>query len=99
MPDTNCNFVSMNLKKPPFDNVKVRQAVNYAIPIQAIIPNVLYGYGEQMKSPIPSQTPGYDGSLSPYKYDLEKAKSLMRRPVSEPVRRRRARGARRLAAA
>ena len=77
LPDTNCNFVSMNLKKPPFDNVKVRQAVNYAIPIQAIIPNVLYGYGEQMKSPVPSQTPGYDGSLSPYKYDLAKAKSLM----------------------
>jgi peptide/nickel transport system substrate-binding protein len=77
LPDTNCNFVSMNLKKPPFDNVKVRQAVNYAIPIQAIIPNVLYGYGEQMKSPIPSQTPGHDGSLSSYKYDLEKAKSLM----------------------
>ena len=51
LPDTNCNFVSMNLKKPPFDNVKVRQAVNYTIPIQAIIPNVLYGYGEQMKSP------------------------------------------------
>jgi peptide/nickel transport system substrate-binding protein len=77
LPDTNCNFVSMNLKKPPFDNVKVRQAVNYAIPIQAIIPNVLYGYGEQMKSPIPSQTPGHDGSLSPYKYDLAKARSLM----------------------
>jgi peptide/nickel transport system substrate-binding protein len=77
LPDTNCNFVSMNFKKPPFDNVRVRQAVNYAIPIQAIIPNVLYGYGEQMTSPIPSQTPGYDGSLSPYKYDLAKAKSLM----------------------
>jgi peptide/nickel transport system substrate-binding protein len=67
----------MNFKKRPFDNLKVRQAVNYAIPIQAIIPNVLYGYGEQMKSPIPSQTPGYDGSLSPYKYDLAKAESLM----------------------
>jgi peptide/nickel transport system substrate-binding protein len=77
LPDTNCNFVAMNCKKPPFDNVKVRQAVNYAIPIQAIIPNVLYGYGEPMKSPIASQTPGYDGSLSPYKYDLAKAKSLM----------------------
>ena len=78
LPDTNCNFLSMNVKKPPFDNVMVRQAVNFAIPIQAIIPNVLYGYGEQMKSPIPSQTPGYNGSLSPYKYDLEKAKLLMR---------------------
>ncbi|ANW02856.1 ABC transporter substrate-binding protein [Bradyrhizobium icense] len=77
LPDTNCNFLCMNLKKKPFDNVKVRQAINYAMPIHAIIPNVLYGYGEQMKSPIAAQTPGYDGSLSPYKYDVGKAKSLM----------------------
>lgn len=77
LPDTNCNFVCMNMKAAPFDNVKIRQAVNYAIPIQAIIPNVLYGYGDQMKSPVPSQTPGYDETLSPYKYDIEKAKALM----------------------
>jgi peptide/nickel transport system substrate-binding protein len=77
LPDTNCNFVAMNMKKAPFDNVSVRQAINYAIPIQAIIPNVLYGFGDQMKSPVPSQTPGFDGSLSPYKYAIEKAKALM----------------------
>jgi peptide/nickel transport system substrate-binding protein len=68
----------MNGKKPPFDNVKVRQAINYAIPIQAIIPNVLYGYGSQMKSPVPSLTPGHDDTLSPYKYDIARAKSLMK---------------------
>ena len=77
LPDTNCNFVAMNMKKAPFDNVNVRRAINYAIPIQAIIPNVLYGFGDQMKSPVPSQTPGFDGTLSPYKYDIEKAKALM----------------------
>ena len=77
LPDTNCNFVCMNMRKAPFNNVNVRRAINYAIPIQAIIPNVLYGYGSAMKSPVPSQTPGYDGTLSPYKYDIAKAKSMM----------------------
>src|SRR5205809_7558723 len=77
VPDTTCHWLCMNGSKPPFDNVKVRQAVNYAIPIQAIIPNVLYGYGTQMKSPLPNLTPGYDETLSPYKYDIAKAKSLM----------------------
>ncbi|MBV9861806.1 MAG: ABC transporter substrate-binding protein [Alphaproteobacteria bacterium] len=77
VPDTTCHWLCMNQKKPPFDNVKVRQAINYAIPIQAIIPNVLYGYGAQMKSPVPSLTPGYDPSLSPYKYDIARAKQLM----------------------
>jgi peptide/nickel transport system substrate-binding protein len=75
--DTTCHWLCMNGRKPPFDNVKVRQAVNYAIPVQAIIPNVLYGYGAQMKSPLPNLTPGYDGTLSPYKYDIAKARSLM----------------------
>jgi peptide/nickel transport system substrate-binding protein len=77
VPDTTCHWLCMNGKKPPFDNVKVRQAINYAIPIQAIIPNVLYGYGAQMKSPLPNLTPGYDDTLSPYKHDPAKAKSLM----------------------
>jgi peptide/nickel transport system substrate-binding protein len=77
VPDTTCHWLCMNSKKPPFDNVKVRQAVNYAIPIQAIIPNVLYGYSTEMKSPVPNLTPGHDATLSPYRYDLDKAKALL----------------------
>ncbi|MBI4589714.1 MAG: ABC transporter substrate-binding protein [Candidatus Rokubacteria bacterium] len=78
VPDTTCHFLAMNTQRPPFDNVKVRQAVNYAIPIQAILPNVLYGYGTQMKSPIPHLTPGHDGTLSPYKHDIDRARQLMK---------------------
>jgi peptide/nickel transport system substrate-binding protein len=78
VPDTTCHYLCMNQKKPPFDNKLVRQAVNYAIPIQAILPNVLHGYGIQMKSPIPSLTPTYLGDYSPYKHDPTKAKALMK---------------------
>ena len=78
VPDTTCHFVSMNQKKPPYDNVKVRQAINYAIPIEAIMPNVLFGYGRQMKSPVPDLTPSYDPSANKYKFDLEKAKALLK---------------------
>lgn len=78
VPDTTCHWLCMNSQKAPFNNVKVRQAINYAIPIQAIIPSVLFGYGSEMKSPVPSLTPGHDATASPYKHDLEKARSLMR---------------------
>ena len=78
VPDTTCHFLCMNEKKPPFDNKLVRQAVNYAIPIQAILPNVLFGYGTQMKSPVPNLTPTYLGDYSPYKHDMAKAKALMK---------------------
>jgi peptide/nickel transport system substrate-binding protein len=78
VPDTTCHYLAMNEQKPPFDNKLVRQAVNYAIPIQAIVPNVLHGYGTQMKSPIPNLTPSYLGDYSPYKHDIAKAKALMK---------------------
>jgi len=78
VPDTTCHYLCMNERKPPFDNKLVRQAVNYAIPIQAILPNVLFGYGTQMKSPVPNLTPTYLGDYSPYKYDMAKAKALMK---------------------
>lgn len=78
VPDTTCHYLCMNQRKPPFDNKLVRQAVNYAIPIQAILPNVLFGYGTQMKSPVPNLTPTYLGDYSPYKHDIAKAKALMK---------------------
>lgn len=78
VPDTVCHWLNMNTQKPPFDNLKVRQAVNYAIPIQAILPNVVQGFGSQMKSPLPALMPGHDGSASPYRHDIERARALMR---------------------
>lgn len=84
--DTTCHWLCMNTQKAPFNDVKVRQAVNYAIPIQAIIPNVLFGYGAEMKSPVPSLTPGYDATVSPYKHNIEMAKKLMKEAgVTTPI--------------
>jgi peptide/nickel transport system substrate-binding protein len=76
--DTTCHYLCMNQQKPPFDNALVRRAVNHAIPIQAILPNVLYGYGVQMTSPIPPLTPGHLGDYAPYKHDIARAKALMK---------------------
>ena len=52
IPDTTCHWLAMNQTKAPLDNVKVRQAISYAIPIAAIVPNVLQGYGSAMTSPL-----------------------------------------------
>lgn len=84
--DTTCNYLAMNQKKPPFDNVLVRRAVNYAIPIQAILPSVLYGYGVQMTSPVPNLTPSHLGDYSPYKYDIVRGQALMKEAnVKAPI--------------
>lgn len=71
-------YVGMNVKKPPFDNVKVRQAVAYALPYEKIFSSAVFGRGALlMGNPIATNTFGYDASLSPYKTNLAKAKELI----------------------
>ena len=71
-------FVGMNCFKEPFTNVKVRQALNYAVDVQSIIKNVLGGHAYENPGPIAYGVFGYDPNLKPYGYDPEKAKSLLK---------------------
>ncbi len=67
----------INATKKPFDDVRVRQAVNYAVDREAIVKNVLEGYGELLHGPFSSGWPGYDRNLKPYPYDPVRAKQLL----------------------
>ena len=69
-------FIILNVTKPPLDDVKVRQALNYATDKEAIIKSVYFGQGQVMNAPIPNGT--YVDKNSPgYPFDLAKAKALM----------------------
>jgi peptide/nickel transport system substrate-binding protein len=74
---TRVNFFAMNVTQKPFDDVKVRQAMNYAINIDEIIQNVLEGSAKSMVGPVPSNSFAHDDELKPYGYDPEKAKQLI----------------------
>src|SRR2546425_825098 len=69
-------FIILNVTKPPLNDVKVRQALNYATDKDAIIKSVYFGQAKFMNSPIPQGT-FWDKNLPGYPYDLEKAKTLM----------------------
>jgi dipeptide transport system substrate-binding protein len=73
----NVGYLAMNVKKPPFDNVKVRQAINMAIDKDAILAAVYQGAGKAAKNPIPPTIWSYDDDIQPYPYDPEKAKALL----------------------
>lgn len=63
---------------PALGNVKVRQAINYAINGPAMLKAVAAGYGDLTNSLFPSYSPGYDKALdSYYKYSPAKAKQLL----------------------
>lgn len=69
-------FAMLNVTKPPLDDVKVRQALNYASDKDAIIKNVFFGQAQPMNAPIPLGT--YVDRESPgYPFDLAKAQALM----------------------
>ena len=73
-------FVAFNTLQPgPQQNVLVRQALNYALDVPAIVKAVLGGRAYELGEPIPANFFGYDPSLAPYKHDLAKAKALLAR--------------------
>src|SRR5690606_1254459 len=79
-------YLGMNNTMPPFDNVKVRQAVCYAVPYKTIIDKVLYGFGQECKSPVAKGQPTSDFSFWKYDTDPAKAKQLLEEAgVSKPA--------------
>ncbi|MNC32704.1 Heme-binding protein A precursor [compost metagenome] len=71
-------YFAMNNKVKPFDNEKVRQAINYAIPYDELLTGVMYGQAKQMKSSVASNTPGFSDAGYVYEHNLDKAKELLK---------------------
>jgi peptide/nickel transport system substrate-binding protein len=77
-PGTRLMFLGMNSANKPWDNVKLRQAVNYAIDKEGIVKGVLNGRASVLKTPIGPGMYAYDPNLQPqYTYDPAKAKQLL----------------------
>ncbi|WP_163874770.1 ABC transporter substrate-binding protein [Rhizobium laguerreae] len=69
-------YITLNIKVKPFDNVKVRQALNMAINKERIT-RILNGRATPANQPLPPLMPGYDKSFTGYAYDVAKAKALL----------------------
>ena len=76
-PSLNTGYVAMNMEKPPFDNLKVRLAINHAINKAEIIESLYRGLAIPAKNPIPPTLWSYDHSIEDYAYDPELAKQLL----------------------
>ena len=69
-------YVFMNVREKPFTDVKVRQAVNYAIDTQRI-QKLLAGQAKALNQVYPAGMPGYQPDAQFYTYDPAKAKQLL----------------------
>jgi len=75
-PSSRVAHIGLNCQKPPFNDVRVRQALNYAIDREAIIKGILKGVGKPAYSIVSPIVWGYY-KVEKYYYDPQKAKKLL----------------------
>ena len=71
-------ILALNNKKPPLDNLKVRQALAYAVDRKAIIDGAMNGLGTPIGSHLTPNDPGYVDLSGQYPHDPAKAKALLK---------------------
>jgi dipeptide transport system substrate-binding protein len=76
-PGLNVGYLAFNTQKKPFDDKRVRQALNMAINKAAIIEAVYLGAGVAAKNPIPPTMWSYNDDVKDYPYDPGRAKQLL----------------------
>lgn len=74
---TNLNYVILNPNRPPFDDIRVRQALQHAIDKELILETVLEGISVDATGPVPQSANYYYGDVTKYPYDVERARELL----------------------
>ena len=70
-------YVGINTTRGPLKDVRVRQAINYAVDINTIIDRLVSGRGTRAAGVIPPALPGYDSTRKGYPFDPARAKQLL----------------------
>ena len=77
VPSIRSIFLVMNDQKEPFDSPEFRQAMNYAVDVNAIVDSVLNEFADQTSQPTLEGHFGYNPDVDPYPYDPETAEQLV----------------------
>ncbi len=72
------SYLGYNLRKPLFQDVRLRQAISYAIDKQEIVDGVLLGLGVAATGPYKPDTWVYNPNVHRYNYDPQRARDLLR---------------------
>jgi peptide/nickel transport system substrate-binding protein len=88
-PGANVGYLAMNTQHPPFDNVKVRKAVNFAINKDAIVKLIYQGLAQPASTAVPQSIWGHVDESRWYHYDRNEAMRLLAeahftRPAKRP---------------
>lgn len=70
--------IELNNKQAPFDDPRVRQALNFAINWDPVLKDIYRGYASRLATCFLPSGFGYDPALKPYPYDPAKARALLK---------------------
>jgi peptide/nickel transport system substrate-binding protein len=70
-------YLYLNNTHKPLDDIKVRQAISYAVDYKGLIKGILLGQGVQMRGAVPEGMWAHDDKVMQYSHDPKKAKALL----------------------
>ena len=70
-------YLGFDIRQKPFDDVRVRQAFNYAVNKDVIVKVAYANSAMPLSGPLADKINGYNPDLTPYAYNVEKAKALL----------------------
>jgi ABC-type transport system substrate-binding protein len=73
----NVGYLAMNTMRKPFDDVRVRIAINLAVDKERIVRDIFRGTGQVAKNPLPPTLWGYADDVQDFPHDPAKAKQLL----------------------
>lgn len=76
-PSLSVTYLYLNNQRSPLNDVRVRQAISYAVNYSALIQGVMLGNATQMRGPVPQGMWSHDANAHQYTFDLAKAQQLM----------------------
>jgi peptide/nickel transport system substrate-binding protein len=82
-PSSVINILLLNHSRPPFDDVRVRQAVALGVDVESLVKAVTFGYGVRANSTLPNALDYYHEDLPAFPYEPERARSLVEEAGAE----------------
>ena len=77
-------YLIFNMRKPPFDNVKVRQAIMAAMNRKMVVDNIFFGQGKISTGPLVYTEMFYDKNTPPMPFDMKQARALIKESGINP---------------
>ncbi|AHG18227.1 ABC transporter substrate-binding protein [Chania multitudinisentens RB-25] len=84
-PGMNIAYLAFNTRKPPLDNLQVRQAISLAINNQRLMQSIYYGTAETAASLLPRASWAYDNEADITEYNPARAREMLREAGVGPL--------------